>query len=204
MRSDALDITLESRRDTIWISLAGPFHNAQAPNIREKIETLLVDGNREFVLNLDGVTEVDTAVVETFIRILNTVRSKQGALRLVFRNETVSKAFQPFKHLFLIYPDNQSVDGGGIFSALKRQSRTLFRKTGVRISRPVALFLLVALCGWFISLLFIIQIQNKRLTEQAIELHAVTQSKTELDAEVTALRERVKPLEQLGIIADSK
>jgi hypothetical protein len=155
------------------------------------------------VLNLEGVTEVDTMVAETFLRILNTVRSKKGELRLVFRNEPVSKAFQPFKHLFLIYPDSQSVEGGGIFSTLKRQSRTLFRKTGVRISRPVALFLLVALCGWFISLLFIIQIQNKRLTEQGIELHAVTLNKNELEAEVTILRERVRPLEQLGIIADS-
>ncbi len=200
MRSDALDITIESRHDALWISLAGPFHNEQGPNIREKIEGLLSDGAREFILNLQGVTEVDSTIVETILKVLNTVRSKHGELRLVFRNEAVTKAFSPYRHLFLIYPDSQSVEGGGVFGALRRQSRTLFRKTGIRISRPVALFLLFALCGWFLSLLFIIHLQNKRISEQSTLLHTLSQDQINLDAEVTALRERVRPLEQLGLI----
>jgi len=37
MRSEALDITLESRGRALWLFLSGPFHHEQVPGMREKI-----------------------------------------------------------------------------------------------------------------------------------------------------------------------
>ena len=54
MRSEALDITIESRRSAVWLLLSGPFHNEQVPNIREKITGLIDDGNKDIVVDLEN------------------------------------------------------------------------------------------------------------------------------------------------------
>ena len=79
----------------------------------------------------------------------------------------------------------------------------LSKKTGVRISRPVAIFLLFVLCGWFLSLIFIIHLQSQRIAEQQQELNELTQWKEHSSIELSTLRDRLRPLEQLGIVRDT-
>ena len=77
------------------------------------------------------------------------------------------------------------------------------RKTGIRLSRPVAFFLLVVLCGWFLSLVFIIHLQNRHIREQQTELQELTEWETRSRIEIENLRNRLQPLEQLGIVRDT-
>jgi len=203
MRSEALDITIESRKDTIWIVLSGPFHNEQVPNIREKIEGLIEDGNRQMVLDMELVTEVGDAAVPMLLNELSLVRGKGGEIRMIFKNPIVTTAFAAYRNIFRIYPDSGSLARGGWLGAFKYRRWQLSRKTGVRLSRPVALVLLVVLGGWFISLGFIIMLQHGRIRDQQRDVQELTQWKQQTLLELQSLRERLLPLEQLGIIPDT-
>jgi anti-anti-sigma regulatory factor len=150
MRSEALDILIEGRGNTTWLILAGPFHREQVPNIREKFSSLLEDGNRHFIVDLDGVTMLDGSVAQMFLTILNDVRGKGGGIKFVFKNEAVAGVFAPYQNLLPIFPDAASLTKGGLLRRFALRSRVLSKKTGVRLSRRVAFFLLIVLCGWFV------------------------------------------------------
>lgn len=203
MRSEALDILIEDRGDETWIVLSGPFHREQIPNIRSKFTSLLEDGNRFFVADLETVTMIDQTVPEMFLAVLNEVRAKGGDVRFVFRNELVMNAFAPYRNLLAVFPDAAALSAGGFLRRLKIRGKILSKKTGVRISRPVSIFLLFVLCGWFLTLLFIIHLQHQRLVEQEKDLNELAQWKEHSLIELNTLKERLKPLEQLGILRDT-
>ncbi|MBD3345794.1 MAG: hypothetical protein GF401_12095 [Chitinivibrionales bacterium] len=203
MRSEALDIIIESKGKAVWLILSGPFHNEQVPNMREKIGGLVQDGNREIVVDMEQVTDVGSQVVPAFLDLLNMIQGKNGALQFIFKNETVTKAFAPYKNIFSIYPDAHALAAGGFLGSMRRRSEMLFKKTGVRISLPVALFLLIIIAGWFISLGFIIHLQNERIHQQEIEIRELTHWKKKSEKEIETLRERIKPMEQLGLLPDT-
>lgn len=203
MHFENLDITIEERNDAIWIYLYGPFRKELVPHMREKFTVLIHDGNRRFVVDMENVTSIDDAVVQMFLQLLNTIKGKGGELSLIFKNEILTKAFGPFFNLIPVYPDDSIVAPGGFLAGLRRRGVLLSRKTGIRISRPVAIFTLIVLCGWFITLLFIIRIQNRHLKEQQIELYELTAYKQHSILEINQMKDRLRPLEQLGILRDT-
>ncbi|MDD5675492.1 MAG: STAS domain-containing protein [Chitinivibrionales bacterium] len=205
MRSEALEITIESKGHAVWLTLAGPFHNEQVPNIREKISGLLQDGNNHIVLDLENVSDLDDGVVPMFVSMLNTVREKKGDLQFVFKSPNVSRYFEPYRNLFPIHSDALalSLAQKSFWGRLKHRSKILSRKTGVRLSRPVATMLLICLVGWFLSLGFIIRLQSRRIHEQQTQIHRLAAWKQQADLELRQLRDRLKPLEQLGVLPDS-
>lgn len=203
MRSEALDITIESQRGSVYLRLSGPFHNEQVPNIRQELRGLIDDGNRRIVIDMERVTAVDNEVVNLFLLMLNLIRGKGGDLKFIFKNDAVSDAFKEYRHIFSVYPDAVALAAGGFFGTLLMQGRVLSRKTGIRISRPVAIFLLVTLIGWFVSLIFIISMQYQRIGVQQQTIHELTLWKQQTNRDIQTLRERIRPFEQLGIIQDS-
>ena len=203
MRSEALDIVIEGHGRSLWLILSGPFHKEQMPNIRAKFNALLEDANRQFILDLEGVTAMDATVAEMFLAVLNDVRAKGGEIKFIFKNRIVAEAFAPFRNLLPIFPSEAALKAGGLFRRFLRQGRVLSKKTGVRISRPVAVFVLCVLCGWFLTLLFIIRLQGIRLADQQREVAELTQWKQRSTIELSVLKERLRPLEQLGIARDT-
>jgi hypothetical protein len=135
-----------------------------------------------------------------FLGLLNTLRGKGGELKFIFRNDSLRSSFRPYANLFQIYPDAESLSRGTVLGLLKKRSRVLARKTGFRISRSVAIFLSIVLCGWFLTLLAIIHTQNQRISQQQHELQELGLWKLTADIEMEAMRERLQPLEQLGIV----
>jgi anti-anti-sigma regulatory factor len=203
MRSEALDIAIEGRGNITWLTLSGPFNKEQVPNIRGKFAALLEDGNRLFTVDLEGVTTIDDTVAEMFLTVLNDVRGKGGEIKFIFKNPVVSGAFAPYERLLLIFPDAISLSNRGILGRMFNRNGVLSKKTGVRISRRVAMFLLFVLCGWFISLVFIIHLQDRRIAEQEKTLSELKLSNQRSELELVKLRERVRPLEQLGVLRDT-
>lgn len=204
MRSEALDITIESRGDWLWVHLSGPFHTEQVPNIREKLTGLIKDGTRRLVISLEQLSSVGEGVVALFLELLNLISGKGGELKLIFKNEVVSAAFLTTRNIFSIHPDEASMLRGGFLGTLRYQRQLLSRKTGVRLSRPVAIFLLIVLCGWFLTLGIIIRMQGTRIGEQEQQLFELTQWKHSHELELSVLRERLRPMEQLGLLPPAK
>ena len=203
MKSEALDITIVSRSGSIWLVLSGEFHNEQVPGIKEKIAGLIDDGNRRLVINMENVSDVDDSVAPAFLTLVNLIKGKGGDIKFVFKNEPVTKAFSAYRNLLSIYPDALAMHAGGFFGGLRRRRSVLSKKTGVRMSRPLALVLLVSLGGWFLSLVFIILLQNQRIRHQEIEVNDLSHWKQRAGVEIVRLRERIKPLDQLGILKDT-
>ncbi len=203
MLSEALDIMIESRGDAIWMTLSGPFNKEQVPNIRAKIEGFIQDGHRELVVNLDGVTIIHDTVAPMFLNLLNLVKGKDGDIKLIFKNEVVSNAFSPYKNIFSIFPDANNLYSKRFFHSIRRTGISLTRKTGIRLSAPVAIFLLFILTGWFISLGVIINMQKKQVIAQEAEIREFQQWEEKTTMELDELRNRIKPLKQLGLILDS-
>ncbi|HEX3020020.1 MAG TPA: STAS domain-containing protein [Chitinispirillaceae bacterium] len=203
MHFESLDIIIEGRNDTVFLFLSGPFRKEFIPHMREKFSVLLEDGNRRFMVNMEDVTSIDDSAVQMFLKLLNAVKAKGGELGLIFKNETLTRAFAPFLNLIPVYPDDSTAAPGGILASLRRRGILLSRKTGIRISRPVAIFVLVVLCGWFVTLLFIIRLQNRNLKEQQHELYELSTYKQRAIIEINRMQERLRPLEQLGIVKDT-
>jgi ABC-type transporter Mla MlaB component len=203
MRSEALDITIESRGSSVWIVLAGPFHNEQVPNITEKITGLIDDGNKLIVIDMENITEVDDGVVPMYLRLLNLTKGKRGELKLIFKNPVVTTAFAPYRSIFTIHPDEKSLEFNTILHSIRRRGILLSRKTGVRLSPPVAVFIFLVLAGWFLTLTLFLSTQNTRIHAQEREILELTGWKKAASAEMHNLRERFRPFEQLGLVPDS-
>jgi STAS domain. len=203
MKSEALDITIVSRGGSIWLFLSGQFHNEQVPSIKEKITGLIDDGNRRLVIDMENVSDIDDSVVPVFLTLVNLIKGKGGDIKFVFKNEPVTKAFSAYRNLFSIYPDAQALNTGGFFGVLKHRRSIMSKKTGVRLSRPVAFILFFALGGWFLSLVFIILLQSQRIRHQEMEVYNLSHWKQQASAEIKNLRERIRPLDQLGILKDT-
>ena len=200
MLSEALDITIESRGSEIRMILSGPFRKEQVPSLQSKLEDFIRDGHHDIVVDLEHVTSVHESVAPMFLSLLNSIRGKGGVIRLVFRSDAVSSAFAPYRNIFTIYPDIQSMSAGSLVASLKLRGQILGRKTGIRLSRPVAMFIMFLLFGWFASMVLIIRMQHDRIMAQDTEIRQLTQSKISTDRELSDMHERLKPMMQLGLL----
>jgi len=203
MRTETMDFTIEEYNSALWLHLEGPFTSDQIPTFKEKFQTLIEDGNRVFVVNLEFITFIDPEVVQLFLHLLNSVREKQGSFNLVFSNTVVSRAFHAYRNIFSIYPDTSLLRKDGIFSLLHKSRRRLLKKTGIRLSRQVALLLVLTIFGLITALLFIISLQSRHIKEQQTDLHDLLQWETRSRLEIETLRNRLIPLEQLGVLRDT-
>ncbi len=203
MLSEALDITIESRGDAVWIILSGPFNKEQVPQIKTKIEGFIRDGHRNIVVNLEEVTSIHNAVAPMFLSLLNMMKGKDGDIKLIFKNEVVSSVLAPYKNIFSIYPDVKSLTSFTLLHKIRRRGLFLTKKTGIRLSVPVALFLLFILLGWFVSLGIIINMQKQQIAFQETKLRYYKQWKEKAEKEIIELESRIKPMMQLGLLPDS-
>jgi len=203
IRSESLDIQLETRNGSVWLTLSGEFHDEQAPVLRDKFLPLVNDGCRSFIVDMEGITEIGDEVAPMFLALQSSLKGKDGDLKLIFKNDVMYRAFLPYLNLVSIFPDADSLSKGStIFDFLKRSGKALTRKTGFRISYPVALFGLVILCGWFLTLLYIINMQNQRIQQQHTEILDLGQWKAAAEIDLEKMQDRLRPLEQLGIIKE--
>jgi anti-anti-sigma regulatory factor len=203
MKSESLDIVIQRKGNATWMYLSGAFHAEEIPNIHSKIGKLLADGNDLIILHMDEVHKIDVQVVHAFLSLLNAVREKGGDLKFVFKNASVWTVFAPYRMIFPIYPDEKSVHRSGLFGKLRKRGKTLTRKTGLRISVSLAVFILVILFGWFTTLAVIINMQHQRIENQLDRIHELRQWKQKTQIEIQELKDRLKPLKDLGLVPDS-
>lgn len=203
MLSEALDIIIESRGDTIWLVLTGSFNKEQIPNIRTKIEDFMIDGCRHIVVNIEQITSIHENVAPMFLSMLNSMKGKNGDIKFVFKNETVTAAFAPYRNLFTVFPDIKSVNSNNFIHTIRRRGLLLTKKTGIRVSVPVAIFILFIVTGWFISLGIIINMQSRQQAIQNSKIKEYQQWKQNAIIEIDEFKKRLTPMKQLGLLVDT-
>lgn len=202
MLSEALDITIESREGDLWLILSGLFNKEQIDSIKTKVEGFVSDGNNFIVIDLDGISSIHEDVPKMFLELLNLINGKDGSLKFVFKNSIVAAAFSNYKHIFEIFSDANSFSGNGLMHTMKRQGIILSRKTGIRLSIPVAVFVLFIILMWFLTLGYVIQIQTRQIRKQEQLITGYEEHNKMQQIELEDLKEKLKPLEQLGILKD--
>lgn len=203
MSFEALDITIESRGPAIWIFLSGPFYKDQIQPIRSKIESFIRDGHRELIIDLENITSIHHDVAPMFLALLNMIKGKDGIIRLIYKNKPVSKAFYAYRNIFSIYPDSKSINAKKVFHTFRKGGIFIRRRTGIRVSVPVAIFLLFIVTALFLSLGVIIDMQRNQIAVQENEIRNFQQWKHKTNIELQELQSRIKPMKQLGLLIDS-
>ena len=77
---------------------------------------------------------------------------------------------------------------------MRRSGIFMTKKTGIRLSVPVAIFLMVILTALIISLGVIINIQKEQIADQEAEIRDYDQWKKVTEIEINELRNRIKPM----------
>ncbi|MFG3065264.1 STAS domain-containing protein [Streptomyces sp. NPDC048231] len=75
------------------VRVQGEMDVSTAPRIREHVVELILQGGRRFVVDLLGVTFIDSTGLGVLVGILKRIRAHDGELRLVIANPNVRRVF---------------------------------------------------------------------------------------------------------------
>jgi anti-sigma B factor antagonist len=91
-----MDLGLVVREEGDWTVLvvSGEVDIATAPNLREKLHSLLADGRLHVIIDLDEVTFLDSTALGVLVGVLKRARTEGGELRLVCNQPRVRKVFE--------------------------------------------------------------------------------------------------------------
>ena len=102
-----LSLTARAEGGRTVIEVAGEIDVYTAPKLREKIATLVDDGEHHLVIDLERVEFLDSTGLGALIGGLKRVRNHDGSLSLVCTRERLLKLFRitGLNKVFDIHPD---------------------------------------------------------------------------------------------------
>jgi anti-sigma B factor antagonist len=91
-----VDLSLETREenDHVIIEVSGEIDVYTAPKLRECITSLVDDGHRNLVVDLEKVEFMDSTGLGVLVGGLKRVRTHEGSLALVCTQERLLKIFR--------------------------------------------------------------------------------------------------------------
>ncbi|MEL7367350.1 MAG: STAS domain-containing protein [Myxococcota bacterium] len=89
-----MDIKVQPESDSARITLVGPFDAAATKEARDIFSSLLDDGKRDFIIDLDGVEFIDSSGLGVLVGFLKKVRIGEGNLRLHGVRKPIMKIFE--------------------------------------------------------------------------------------------------------------
>ncbi|MES2460099.1 MAG: STAS domain-containing protein [Armatimonadota bacterium] len=106
-----LVIGLRTVEGTPVLDLNGEVDSYNAPKLREKLVTLIDDGQARLVINLSGVDYIDSTGLGTLVGGLKRASEKGGAIKIICPNEQIYKVFSitGLVKVFQIFDNEQAV-----------------------------------------------------------------------------------------------
>lgn len=204
MRASRLEIAIErGSGDLIVILLSGIFYKEGWSSLQEMILRLVKDGHRRIAIELQDVELRDAEIRDRFIEIINDMKGRGGQIVLISKREDVLQFFSSIRNLIDLYPTLSDYRHSGWIDTLRRQGVTFSKKTGIRLSAPMALLLIILIAGWFGALLVLITMQNDRIGKQQESLTFSENERLRMERELANLQQKLAPLTQLGLTSDS-
>ncbi|MGL1935133.1 MAG: hypothetical protein OCD01_08935 [Fibrobacterales bacterium] len=203
MKSKQLDISIETLNNEILIVLEGLFFDEQVQSVQEKIESLIIDGHKLFLLDMHHCEVRTQNLAPMLLEILNNLKGRGGNLIILMSPEKKMLYFAKWSNLFSIYQTVQEYHNSGFVKNLKKTGIIYSKKTGMRLSPGVAAIFLVLLGGWLLTLISIIRFQEEGIAEQTKLIHQLEVQKDKMLKDITSLQLRLAPLKDLGLVNDS-
>ncbi len=103
---EAFDITEETREGISTVSVVGEIDIATAPTLREILESTIDRGVEVVVVDLLGVTFIDSTALGVLIGALKRCNEAGGSMRIAVSDQRVLKVFEitGLTDLFSIFP----------------------------------------------------------------------------------------------------
>lgn len=86
-----MKLSYEDHETVTVLTLSGELTTDQADALRRACQDRFTAGIRDFVVNLEHMTLIDSAGLEAFLWLLDQVSERQGQLRLVRPDETIER-----------------------------------------------------------------------------------------------------------------
>ncbi|HET7172969.1 MAG TPA: anti-sigma factor antagonist [Nocardioidaceae bacterium] len=105
-----MDLSLDSRAvgSRMVLDVGGEIDVYTAPRLRERLVSLINEGNYNLVLNLEAVDFLDSTGLGVLVGALKRVRAQDGSMRLVCSQERLLKIFR-ITGLVKVFPIFDSV-----------------------------------------------------------------------------------------------
>ena len=91
-----MELGLAVRDEGAWaiLTVSGEIDIATAPSLRERLHSLLAEGKRQIVVDLDDVGFLDSTALGVLVGVLKRARSEDGEVRIVCTQPRVRKVFE--------------------------------------------------------------------------------------------------------------
>ena len=91
-----MELGLAVRDQDAWtvLTVSGEIDIATAPSLRERLHSLLAEGKRQIVVDLDDVGFLDSTALGVLVGVLKRARSEDGEVRIVCTQPRVRKVFE--------------------------------------------------------------------------------------------------------------
>ena len=203
MKSDLIDIQVESRGNDVELSLSGSLGVVQLPQVKEKLN-MLVDGpGCFFFLNLQNAHFTSELYLDVFLELLNRVKAQKSALILIFDSDELYDYFSRYVNIFEIYENRNAYKKSGMKKQLQQIGLHFGLRSGITVSSGVAVALISLLLGWFITLFVIISAQGHDIADKQAQIIALQNQKERYIKEIDKLESSIGPLRKLGVVQDT-
>ncbi len=203
MKSDLIDIQVESRGNDVELTLSGSLGAAQLSAVKEKLD-MLVDGpGCFFFLNLQNAHFTSDRYLDVFLELLNRVKSQKSALILIFSSPELYDFFSRYLNIFDVYENRNAYKKSGTKKQLQQIGLHYGLRSGITISSGVAVAFLSLIVGWIVTLLIIISTQGHDLSDKQAQIIALQNQKERYIKEIDKLESSIGPLRRLGVVQDT-
>ena len=203
MKSDLIDIQVESRGNDVELTLSGSLGVAQLSALKEKLD-MLVDGpGCFFFLNLQNAHFTSDDYLDVFLELLNRVKSQKSTLILIFDSMELYDYFEKYLNIFEVYENRNAYKKSGTKKQLQQIGLYYGLRSGITVSSGVAVAFLSLILGWIVTLLIIISTQGRELSDKQAQIIALQNQKDRYINEIDKLESSIGPLLKLGVIQDT-
>jgi anti-anti-sigma regulatory factor len=203
MKSDLIDIQVESRGNDVELTLSGSLGVAQLSALKEKLD-MLVDGpGCFFFLNLQNAHFTSDDYLDVFLELLNRVKSQKSTLILIFDSMELYDYFEKYLNIFEVYENRNAYKKSGTKKQLQQIGLYYGLRSGITVSSGVAVAFLSLILGWIVTLLIIISTQGRELSDKQAQIIALQNQKDRYINEIDKLESSIGPLLKLGVVQDT-
>jgi anti-anti-sigma regulatory factor len=203
MKSDLIDIQVESRGNDVELTLSGSLGVAQLSALKEKLN-MLVDGpGCFFFLNLQNAHFTSDDYLDVFLELLNRVKSQKSTLILIFDSMELYDYFEKYLNIFEVYENRNAYKKSGTKKQLQQIGLYYGLRSGITVSSGVAVAFLSLILGWIVTLLIIISTQGRELSDKQAQIIALQNQKDRYINEIDKLESSIGPLLKLGVVQDT-
>ena len=203
MKSDLINIQVESRGNDVELTLSGSLGVAQLDAFKEKLD-MLVDGpGCFFFLNLENAHFTSDRYIGVFLELLSRVKGQGSALILIFVSREHYKYFENYLNIFEIYENRNAYLKSGTKKQLMQIGIHYGHHTGISVSPGVAVTFVSLILGWLVTLLIIVSTQGRDIADKQAQIIALQNQKERYIKEIDKLESSIGPLRKLGVVQDT-